>query len=254
MMQRFRAIRVGVRRVTTAVSASCGLVIMLLCSPANASAACAVASKTGDLCSCTVLELRPTQFAVGMMGVKDKETELAAKSERALNTYQRRHPEPVVKGPGGALYITDHHHLALAMAERGIESTSCLLEADYSSLDPDSFWAKMAAQRWVYLYDEYGNGPRSPSDLPRTVGGLKDDPYRSLASAVRDSGGFGKVSTRYAEFEWANYFWSSGISTADIKDNFKTTVKAASALATKRGACSLPGYRGPNPCQRLGQQ
>jgi hypothetical protein len=147
------------------------------------------------------------------------------------------------------LFITDHHHLALAMADRGIETTSCQLEADYSGLDPGSFWAQMAAQHWVYLYDENGKGPLSPADLPTTVEGLKDDPYRSLAGAVRDSGGFAKVSTPFAEFEWANYFRSSGISVADIHGNFKKTVKEASAIATRRDACSLPGYKGPSPCR-----
>jgi hypothetical protein len=237
------------RRETVAIPAMSVLAITLLSGPANAIAPCVASSKTGDLCSCKVLELRPTQFAVGMIEVQNKETELASKAGPKLSAYQQKHPEPVVKGPGNALFITDHHHLALAMADRGIEATSCQLEADYSGLDPGSFWAKMEEQHWVYLYDENGKGPRSPADLPRTVAGLKDDPYRSLASAVRDGGGFSKVSTPFAEFEWANYFRSSGISVAEIRGNFRKSVKEASAIAAKREACSLPGYKGPNPCQ-----
>ena len=225
------------------------LIIASLCAPANADTVCDASSKAGELCSCKVLELRPTQFAVGMVEVKDKEAELASKSGPALRAYQREHPEPTVKGPGGGLFITDHHHLALAMADRGIEVTFCRLLADYSGLDPDSFWAKMAERGWLYLYDENGSGPRSPADLPRTVEGLKDDPYRSLASAVRDSGGFAKLSTPFAEFEWANYFRSSGISKADIQDNFKKSVKEGWRIARKRAACSLPGYKGRHPCQ-----
>ncbi|HXX84962.1 MAG TPA: ParB-like protein [Casimicrobiaceae bacterium] len=215
----------------------------------SASTACSASSKAGDLCSCKVLELRPTQFAVGMIAVKDREAELAAKSGATLSDYQRKNPEPAVKGPGGALFITDRHHLARAMAERGIETTFCRLEADYSELDSTSFWAKMAAQRWVYLYDENGQGPRSPAELPSTVKGLTDDPYRSLAAAVRDSGGFGKVATPFSEFEWANYFRSSGISRADIQGDFAKSVKDATAIARKRDACSLPGYNGLGPCQ-----
>jgi hypothetical protein len=225
------------------------LSIAPLCGPANANTVCGASSKAGDLCSCKVLELRPTQFAVGMVEVKDKEAELASKSGPALSAYQRHHPEPTVKGPGGALFMTDHHHLARAMADQDIDTTVCLLQADYSDLDLDSFWAKMAEQHWVYLYDENGNGPRSPADLPRTVQGLKDDPYRSLASAVRDGGGFAKASTPFAEFEWADYFRSSGISKADIQDNFKKSVKEGSRIARKREACALPGYKGPHPCR-----
>jgi hypothetical protein len=236
-------------RVTVAILAVSALTVTALCGSANAATACGASSKKGDLCTCKVLELRPTQFAVGMIAVKNKETELASKSGPKLSAYQHKHPAPVVKGPDGALFVTDHHHLALAMADRGIETTFCQLEADYSGLDTGSFWATMAAQRWVYLYDENGKGPGSPADLPRTVEGLKDDPYRSLASAVRDNGGFAKVSTRFAEFEWANYFRSSGISVADIQGNFKKSVKEASAIAMKREACSLPGYMGPSSCR-----
>ena len=230
-------------------SAASALAVTLLCGAANATIACGASSNVGDLCSCEVLELRPTQFAVGMIEVKNKEAELASKTGPALSAYQRKHPEPVVKGPGGALFITDHHHPARAMADRGIETTSCRLEADYSGFDPHSFWAKMSEQGWVYLYDENGKGPRSPADLPRTVEGLKDDPYRSLASAVRNRGGFAKVSTPFAEFEWANYFRSSRISATAIQGDFKKSVKEASAIAMKRDACSLPGYRGASPCQ-----
>jgi hypothetical protein len=236
-------------RMSDLISAVSPLAIALLCGSANAITVCGASSKSGDLCSCNVLELRPTQFAVGMIGVKDKETELASKSGRKLSAYQQKHPEPVVKGPGGALFIIDHHHLARAMAERGIETTFCRLEADYSALDSNSFWAEMAAQHWVYLYDENGEGPRSPTDLPRTVADLKDDPYRSLASGVRNSGGFANVSTPFAEFAWAEYFRSSEISKADIQGNFKESVKEASAKATTHDACSLPGYRGPSPCR-----
>jgi hypothetical protein len=235
-------------RVTAASSVLSALAIMLLCSPANATTACGTSSKAGDLCSCNVLELRPTQFAVGMIEVKDKEAELASKSGPKLSAYQQKHPAPVVIGPGGALFITDHHHLARAMADRGIETTVCRLDADYSGLDPDSFWAKMAERHWVYLYDENGKGPRAPADLPRTVEGLKDDPYRSLAKAVQDSGGFAKASTPFAEFEWANYFRASGISRAEIQSNFSQSVTKASAIAMKRDACRLPGYSGAGPC------
>jgi hypothetical protein len=230
------------------ISAMSVLAVTLLGGAANATAPCVASSKTGDLCSCKVLELRPTQFAVGMIGVQNKETELASKVWSNLTAYQQKHPEPVVKGPGNTLFITDHHHLALAMADRGIETTACQIQADYSGLDPTSFWAKMEGQHWVYLYDENGKGPLNPADLPRTVASLKDDPYRSLASAVRDAGGFSKASTPFAEFQWANYFRTSGISVADIRGNFRKSVKEASAIAAKRGACTLPGYKGPSPC------
>ncbi len=237
------------RRVIIASSAASALAITLLCGQANATTACGAWSKTGELCTCKVLELHPTQFAVGMIEVEDKETELASKSGSALSAYQRKHAEPVVVGPGGELFIIDHHHLARAMADRGIEATSCKLEANYSALDPSAFWARMAENHWVYLYDEKGRGPREPADLPGTVKGLKDDPYRSLAGAVRHDGGYAKVSTPFADFAWANFFRASGISAVEIQNDFDRAVDDASAIAMKREACSLPGYKGASTCK-----
>ena len=77
---------------------------------------------------------------------------------------------------------------------------------------------------------------------------LKDDPYRSLSGAVRHDGGFAKVSTPFAEFKWAD-FLRSKILVTDIDEDFRKTVKKASALATKRSACALPGYKGPSTCE-----
>ena len=90
-------LRVLGRANITLICPVSALTITLLCGPANATTACSASYKTGDLCTCKVLELHPTQFAVGMIAVKDKETELASKSGPTLSAYQRKHPEPVVK-------------------------------------------------------------------------------------------------------------------------------------------------------------
>ena len=80
----------------------------------------------------------------------------------------------------------------------------------------------MAEQHWVHLYDENGMGPHDSVDLPRTVEGLKDDPYRSLAAAaVRDNGDFAKVPTPFVKLEWAICFGSFDISVADTDGDLK---------------------------------
>lgn len=205
------------------------------------------ASPVGATCTCKVLELRPTQLAVGMREVKQKEVKLTEKPKEKLLRYEQDHPEPVVRGPNGALFITDHHHLARALADLNISTTFCSVKADYSNLDASSFWAKMADQKWVYLYDENGSGPQDVSKLPATVMELKDDPYRSLAGAVEDAGGFTHVDTPFAQFRWANFF-RSRVSEHKIASDFADAVKDATALAKMRDACSLPGYNGDSPC------
>ena len=234
-------------RIGIAVSVVSGLSLLILTGSAAAANTCGGSSKVGDVCTCKVLELHPTQLAVGMIQVREKAADLSSKNWSKLDKYLQKNPEPVVKGAGGALYITDHHHLARAAADLNIETTYCKVEADYSNLDPGPFWAKMTEQNWVYLYDENGKGPQAPTDLPKSVEGLNDDPYRSLAGAVRRNGGFAKVSTSFAEFKWGAFF-RSRIPIADIDGNFKEAVQEASAMAVTRDACSLPGYKGP-PCR-----
>lgn len=63
----------------------------------------------------------------------------------------------------------------------------------------------MDAHNWLYPYDKAGR-PCAWENLPRYVGGLIDDPYRSLAGDVREAGGFTKTPMPYSEFLWADYF------------------------------------------------
>ncbi len=61
------------------------IAITLVSGSTGATTACDASSKLGDLCACSVLELHPTQFAVGMIGVKDMEAGLASKPGPALS-------------------------------------------------------------------------------------------------------------------------------------------------------------------------
>ena len=108
----------------------------------------------------------------------------------------------------------------------------------------------------VYLKDQNGN-LITPNDLPISIKDLRNDPFRSLAGAVRESCGFekgGKSSSGedYLEFQWANYFrahWAqTGIPTKDIDTNFDDATDAAQHLAVEKDAASLPGYTGKTSC------
>jgi hypothetical protein len=41
--------------------------------------------------------------------------------------------------------------------------------------------------------------------LPKTVAGLIDDPFRSLAGELRRAGGFAKDTTPFSEFLWTDF-------------------------------------------------
>ena len=73
-----------------------------------------------------ILSLRPTQMTVGMREVKEKRKRLREywkehKSKKKQGEFLGRHMIPVVLGPDKRYYVVDHHHLARALHDEGIE-------------------------------------------------------------------------------------------------------------------------------------
>lgn len=152
-----------------------------------------------------VHKLHPTQITVGLLEVKDRQKELESLKKSDQRDFLAAHPMPAVLGLEGKLFITDHHHLARAAWDLGIEQAFFLTEADLSSNNADDFWRAMAAKGWVHPYDEHGV-LRPYKEIPWHLDGLRDDVYRSLACYVRRAGGFDKTPTAFAEFQWADFF------------------------------------------------
>ncbi len=186
--------------------------------------------------------LRPTQLTVGMIEVQDKKTHLASLKPQVQQSFMQAHPMPAVIGPGGNLYITDHHHLGRAALEAGVANGFFLVEADLSSRGLDEFWREMDRTLWVHPLDE--NGVRHYyTAIPQSLEKLIDDAYRSLAGYVRNAGGFEKTPTAFAEFVWADFFRRS-IPIEDVKADFQAAVRTALPLAKGKLAKGLPGYKG----------
>ncbi len=191
-----------------------------------------------------VLSLRVTQMAAGMEEVEHKAEKLQAlkKSPHELKGYLTSNPVPVVLGPKGRLYIIDHHHLVMAAWQAHIQEVYIDVQADLSGLSEAAFWDRMKQEAWVYPYDENGN-PREVADLPKDVRGLADDPYRSVAWAVRERGGFKKTGKPFAEFRWADFF-RARLQTDPRHRDFEKAVDEAMAWAQSPKAKGLPGYVG----------
>ena len=222
---------------------------------------CDTSSRTGDVCVCELAELHPTQAAVGMVEVQIRAEKLRkqmeGRSEQEILEHLRKHDrvEPVVIGPAGALYITDHHHLARALYELGQAMTYCKVLDNLSSSNLDVFWEHLQHDNEVYLRDQ--GHVITPSQLPTSVKDLRDDPFRSLAGAVREVCGFSKEESRfpetnYLEFKWADYLrenWSkTNIAVDEINANFDSATQAALQLAIQKEAIALPGYTGKTSC------
>lgn len=185
--------------------------------------------------------LRPTQLTVGMLEVEHKRQHLAALAPKDQQSFLQEHAIPAVIGPGGKLYITDHHHLARAALQAGAASGYCCIDADLSSCAAAQFWEEMNKNSWVHPLDQNGVRHRYAS-IPSRLDQLIDDVYRSLAGFVRDAGGFEKTRTAFAEFVWADFF-RRNIAIEDLSADFDKTVHDALRLARGPLAKHIPGYK-----------
>ena len=196
----------------------------------------------GSRCRVPIDKVHPTQFAVGYWEVDQRAASIAHKSHKELETYLKEHLALLVIGPGGEPYLVDGHHLCRAMlkARKGT-TVEARVEANWRNLPSAEFWNKMRENNYVYPYDNQGRGPLDVAQLPKKVTELTDDPYRSLAWAVRDRGGFQPTTISFSEFQWANFF-RKRIGIGPKPEDFNKAVNAALRISHAAEAKDLPGY------------
>ena len=188
-----------------------------------------------------VLELRPCQFVLGMREVQAKVKRIKAMTPKQRKKYVSEHCVPVVKA-NGQLYLIDHHHFVRACWETGIKKVHVHIISDKGKIDKKAFWKFMQHNHWVHLIDQFGHGPNDPRLLPIDIRGMSDDPYRGLAWAVREAGGFEKIDVPFSEFHWAN-FLRSRIDLDEIKESFDSALKTAVYTCKSKAASKLPGFK-----------
>jgi hypothetical protein len=198
----------------------------------------------GAICTVSIDRLHPTQFAVGKWEVERRAENIARKKAKALKRYLDEHQAKIVIGPRGVPYLIDGHHLSLALLKAKVATTvDARVEANWHELKPEEFWERMKQTKRVYLY-RCGKGPFSPTQLPTGVAELADDPYRSLAWAVKERGGIKKSPVSFSEFEWADFF-RSRIAIGNTPDSFERAITAALQLCHSPEAKNLPGHIPP---------
>ena len=189
-----------------------------------------------------ILELRPTQFVLGMKEIEYKVKKITAMNAKELQAYCDDHIIPVVIGPGNQNFLIDHHHFARACWETKVKVYSIKIIKDLSDLHEKEFWNMMIKKGWTYLHDQFGMGPHLPSALPMDIRCMADDPYRSLVWAVIDTGGIKKVDVPFFEFQWGVFFRQNLTIRLFSKSDFKDAIKNAMKLAATTDAAHLPGY------------
>ncbi|MGA0600327.1 ParB-like protein [Caulobacter sp. KR2-114] len=192
-----------------------------------------------------IAALRPTQMTVGLGEVAEKRRAWGRRAAEQDADYLGRHTLPTVIGPKGRHYVIDHHHLARALHDEGQRHVLVSVQADLSGLSKRAFWAVMDSRGWSHPYDAEGR-LRPVDDLPKSVARLADDPYRSLAGALRRAGGYAKVAVPFAEFLWAD-FLRERIALKRLKADPGGALKRALVLAESLDASYLPGWSGPDP-------
>ena len=182
-------------------------------------------------------------MTVGYSEVLLKRQQWRALDRTAQGRFLAAHALPAVTGPKGRHYIIDHHHLGRALLEEGVARLSVNVMGDLSALTKDEFWVVMDYRQWVHPYD--ADGSKQPfRDLPKTLAGLSNDPYRSLAAAVRMAGGFPKDQTPFAEFLWADFF-RRRVPAALLRMDPDSALSAAMQLVHDKAAMHLPGWSAP---------
>ncbi|MDU0342768.1 ParB-like protein [Bosea rubneri] len=195
-----------------------------------------------QLIATAITDLRPTQLTVGMREVEAKRKRWREESAGRNALFLGGHAVPVVLGPKNRPYLVDHHHLALALHLEGERHVLTTQLADLSRLDKQAFWTFLDNRGWMHPFDAEGLR-RGYGHIPRSISDLVDDPYRSLAGALRLAGGYAKTEMPFAEFLWADHL-RRRIKRTTVEGAFGKALKRALVEAKKSDAEHLPGWCG----------
>jgi hypothetical protein len=190
-----------------------------------------------------IADLRPTQITVGMQEVREKQKRWHEKHGKDAAKFLGNHMIPVILGPKDRHYVIDHHHLARALHEEGVEDILTTVVDNLSALDKDAFWFNLDNRSWMHAYDDEGKR-RDYMDIPKSIDAMIDDPFRSLAGGLRRVGGFAKDTTPFSEFLWAD-FLRRRIKRKFVEDDYEQAMEKALVLAKSMEANYLPGWCGP---------
>lgn len=187
-------------------------------------------------------DLWPTQITVGFKEIESRAAKLKKQAAEDSDKLVRKHVIPVVKGFKDRYFVIDHHHLCRALQAAGSDKVLVTVVLNLARLDKDEFWVFMDNRGLVHPFDEKGK-KRAYSDIPKSIEDMIDDPFRSLAGALRRKGGYAKDTTPFSEFLWADYL-RRRMELDDVNKNFSAALGAALDLAKKPEADHLPGWCG----------
>jgi hypothetical protein len=190
-----------------------------------------------------VRRLRPTQITVSLALVSDARAQIRSAIARdRLQDFLTWRPLRGVIGPRADVYVIDPHAVARALADEAVERCVVMVERDLSQVLLDRFWIAMEQQGWVLPVDAAGRR-RSFSTLPRDLFLLEDDPYRTLAVKLRESGGCDEWDGAAAELAWAA-FLRPRVPIEAASAGGEAALRLAFEHARSDAGRRLPGWKG----------
>ncbi|MEA2834201.1 MAG: hypothetical protein QOG66_2403 [Methylobacteriaceae bacterium] len=226
----------------------CGFGVSALVSlPAQGADQCDAMTGVEVVCTCDVRTLRPLQGAVGLEEVKEKADKIGDNLKKARKKLEED-PIKVVHGPGGALFITDHHHGAYAWLRANHPDAVCEIRKGPAFNSENEFWSGLTKLRLVHLADA-DSKPITPQELPRSLDKMGNDPYRSLAWRLRKKDGFCRSladQKEFVEFAWADRLrtMQNEFPPDAVKTSSESFIEPAKKFALSAEAKDLPGYIG----------
>jgi hypothetical protein len=178
-----------------------------------------------------------------MREVNAKRKSWREKKGKKGEAFLGKHMIPVILGPNNRHYIIDHHHLARALHEEDVKDVLVAVVANLSMVDRETFWNVLDNHSWMHPFDDKGRRCHY-KDIPKSINGLVDDPFRSLAGELRRVGGFAKDTTPFSEFLWAD-FLRTRIKRKLVELDFDRALIIAMKFAKGQEAIYLPGWCGP---------
>ena len=187
-----------------------------------------------------ISDLLPTQMTVGMREVEIKRRQWREKPNDKAANYLNTHRIPVIWGPDSQHYLIDRHHLTLALYDEGVREVPVSIVANMSEFSFGEFWTTLESRNWTHPFDEEGRR-HSYDAMPMSLDDLIDDPFRSLAGAVKRAGGYAKVGSPFSEFRWAD-FLRERIARELVERDFGRALLLAMNLSQSSEAAALPGW------------
>ncbi len=189
-----------------------------------------------------IADLSPTQITVGLREVDIKRKRWRERDTEHPADFLRTHPVPVVVGPENRYFIVDRHHLTRALQDEGVTSVFVSIVGSKNQIAIAEFWTVLEAQGWAHPFDS--DGKRwSHENMPKSICALIDDPYRSLAGALKRAGAYVKDKAPFSEFRWADYL-RTRIARDVVESEFDRAFAIAFELARSHETAGLPGWKG----------